>query len=72
MNAKLITVQKRIALILVDKIETSQMNLSRAGEIARTILYLLPEDSDDSVVDNAIPKLEAIPEIHGFSIGINL
>lgn len=70
MNAKLITLQKRVALRIIEKLEHSEIDLSRASVIAKFILQVLPEDCDDTKITEALIKLETIPELKGVSIAL--
>lgn len=70
MNTKLVSIQKCMANVLLDKIETKEVTLDRAAVLARTLLALLPENLDENQLPSVITKVQSIPEFSNLNLSI--
>lgn len=59
-NYKVVELERKIAQLIIDKLEKNQITLERAQEIARYTLKIIREDMNDGELTGVITKLDGV------------
>jgi hypothetical protein len=64
MNSTAFNFQQQIAYFLIDQLESKKISIKRAAEIAKQVLYILPENENPHInLEKVKEQLIAIPEL---------
>jgi len=69
-NTIIFSLQKRISYLLLDKLRSKDISFDRASYISKKVLEYLPDQIDEDKINEAITKVETIPELSGIGFGL--